>query len=197
MAIYSNKIIRSASIVVGGVLLILALYYYSKQRVTYPTMPDTQSVATSTGTYPSPLDATYIINGEQIALVNGKAELEIAPGSASKLKVSVFGQPTYVDLDGDGQKDAVFFLTEDSGGSGTFFYVAAALNEGGKYKGLNAISLGDRISPQTIGGDTLGAGPVSVNYVTRKSDEPMSAQPSVGVTTYVAVRDGVLVEIDK
>jgi hypothetical protein len=52
-----------------------------------------------------PLNLTYKIAGQDYQLVNGKIEKEIAPGSASKEVVMVFGEPVYVDLDKDGDQD--------------------------------------------------------------------------------------------
>jgi hypothetical protein len=42
-------------------------------------------------------------------------------------------------------------ITHDPGGSGTFYYVAAAINVNKRYQGTNAVLLGDRIAPMDIG----------------------------------------------
>ena len=144
--------------------------------------------------YMSPFDATYTIDNAPVTLVKGLSERSSAPGSASKVVTQAFGNPTYGDLDGDGFPDAVFFLTQDSGGSGTFYYVAVALNKGTSYQGLQAVYLGDRIAPQTI---SISNGMVSVNYADRKKGEPMSTSPSVGITKYLSVKNGSIVEITK
>jgi hypothetical protein len=54
------------------------------------------------------------------------------------------------DLNEDGNEDAALFLVHQPGGSGTFYYIAAALNANGGFRGTNAVLLGDRIAPQTI-----------------------------------------------
>lgn len=186
---------RYIKLVASGVLLVTILFFILKKDVSknsvIPQNSD-QQVATISS---SPLDATYLIEGKEIKLTNGKIEKNIPLGATSNMKitVSVFGQPTYTDLNGDGAKDAVLFLYEELGGSGTFFYVVVAVNESGKYIGLNALLLGDRIAPQTI--DAMN-GKVAVNYAVRKDTEPMSAQPSIGVTKYVKIEEGKLVEVN-
>ncbi|MFA6273338.1 MAG: Gmad2 immunoglobulin-like domain-containing protein [Candidatus Paceibacterota bacterium] len=137
-------------------------------------------------------NATYIIEGEEVMLQDGHAEKEAAPGSATKIITSIFGELTKGDLDGDGDDDAALLLVRDLGGSGTFYYLAVAENIDGKFKGTNAILLGDRIAPQTI---EIRDGVLIGNYATRLPDEPMTDQPSVGVSKYAKLLDGRLLEI--
>ncbi len=72
-------------------------------------------VETSLGV--DPLNTTYILEGQSVKLANGLAEQTI-PGSVSKIVTQAFGKPFYGDLDGDGLKDSVMFLTQSGGGSG-------------------------------------------------------------------------------
>ncbi|MDX2495500.1 MAG: hypothetical protein QNK27_11110, partial [Desulfuromusa sp.] len=81
------------------------------------------------------LDITYEIAGQKIALHNGHSEIALSPNAASKIRTSVFNDPVTADLDSDGDDDAVFILVHDPGGSGTFYYLAAALNLNGSYRG--------------------------------------------------------------
>ena len=99
-----------------------------------------------------PLNATYLIDGKQVTLKNGVSEQAVAPGSASKEVVRVFGAPQKGDLDGDGIDDYAMLISQDAGGSGTFYYVAVGLADesSGKVLGTNSILLGDRIAPQNI-----------------------------------------------
>lgn len=142
-----------------------------------------------------PLNATYIIEGQAVTLVNGKAEKEIVPGAASKLKTTVFGEPAIGDLNGDGANDAALIIVQDPGGSGTFFYVVASVKDrqSGQYVGTNGILLGDRIAPQNI---AIEKGAILVNYATRAKDEPMSAPPSIGVTMRLVVDGKVLKKVE-
>jgi hypothetical protein len=136
-------------------------------------------------------DATYVIEGKSVTLADGRAESEIAPGSASKLVTQYFGNEATGDLNGDGVPDVAFVLTQSGGGSGTFYYAVAAIGAGGGYRGTNAIFLGDRIAPQTT---EIRNGEVIVNYADRKPGEPFSTRPSVGVSKYLKLSGETLVE---
>jgi hypothetical protein len=120
---------------------------------------------------------TYSVEGEQITLKDGIFVREAAPGSAAKETFALFGEPTQGDIDGDGDLDQAIYLTRDSGGSGTFFYVVVARNDGGKYIGTNAMFLGDRIAPQNI---TFIDGKMVANFAERKLGESFAVPPSVG-----------------
>lgn len=135
---------------------------------------------------------TYRIDGRMVALVNGVAESEAAPGSASKVTTRYFGNEANGDLNGDGITDVAFLVTEDGGGSGTFYYVVAALKTSVGYTGTNAVLLGDRIAPETT---TISDGDIIVNYADRKPEQAMAFPPSIGVSKYLRVSDGELTVI--
>lgn len=126
---------------------------------------------------------TFTISGEPITLKDGVAILQTVPGAASVRTVRYFGNEVQHDIDGDGDLDTVFLVTDDGGGSGTFFYVVGAIKQPNGYTGTDAMFLGDRIAPQTteMGEGTL----VIVNYVDRAPGEPMSTQPSVGKSMWL------------
>jgi hypothetical protein len=133
------------------------------------------------------LNIEYTIDGEKVRLIDGIAEREVAPGSASKIVTRYFGNDFYTDLNNDGREDVVFLLTQESGGSGTMFYAVPALNTEQGYVGGGGYLLGDRVAPQNIG---LSQNPrhknvVVVNYAVREDSEPMTTQPSVGKSTYL------------
>jgi hypothetical protein len=136
-----------------------------------------------------PLNATYIVEGQKIRLIDGRSETESAPGSAIKVITSVFGKPVYGNIDGGSGADAALILTYNPGGSGTFYYVAAALNVNGFYLGTRAILLGDRVAPQNV---SVSNGVIVANYADRRRDEPMAASPSVGKSKYLVLERNVL-----
>lgn len=117
--------------------------------------------------------ATYYLSGAEMHL--GEAGL------------AYFGNEVRGDLDADGDEDIAFLVTHQPGGSGTFFYLGGAINDGGKYKGTNLMLIGDRIAPQTTEYRDLGApygARVIVNYADRAPGEPFTTQPSVGTSLY-------------
>lgn len=131
---------------------------------------------------PAPLsykDAVYTVDG--------------VPHTLGESGVAYFGNDVLGDLDGDGASDAAFLFTYDGGGSGTFYYVTVALHKDGGYTGTNAVFLGDRIAPQTT---EIRGREVIVNYADRKPGEPMSAQPSVGVSKHLKIENGALVAVE-
>lgn len=133
----------------------------------------------------SPRDATYILNGQPVTIKNGIFEMEAAPGSASKIITRYFGNEVKYDLNGDGREDTVFILTQEMGGSGTFYYVVAALNTKDGYVGSPGLLLGDRIAPQTI---EMGKGNIIiVNYADRALGESFTTQPSVGKSLWLVL----------
>jgi len=128
-------------------------------------------------------DATYNINGRDIVLANGLSELETAPGSASKIITRYFGNEAWYDFNGDGREDITFLLTQDTGGSGIFFYIVAALDSESGFTGSRAYFLGDRIAPQTT--EMGERGMVIVNYADRNEGESFSTPPSVGKSVWL------------
>ena len=130
-------------------------------------------------------NATYLIEGRKITLINGISEVPAAPGSASKIITRYFGNEVRHDFNGDGREDVAFLLTQTMGGSGTFYYVVAALNTSSGYVGSEAVLLGDRIAPQST---EMGNGnTVIVNYVDRKSGESFIVAPSVGKSIWLVL----------
>lgn len=158
-------------IIVGGFYLLNSYIYNEKQAATVSDYKD----------------AEFMIDGTRVKLENGVSEVAAAPGSASKVITRYFGNELKTDLDGDGREDVAFILTQDQGGSGTFFYAVGALNTAHGYIGTDGYLLGDRIAPQNT---TLSQNPrqqrvVVFNYAERAPGEPMTAQPSVGKSVYL------------
>lgn len=138
-----------------------------------------------------PLNTTYIIEGQKIRLIDGRSETKAAPDSATKVITSVFGKPVYGNIDGEGNPDAALILAHDPGGSGTFYYVAAALNVNGGYLGTRAILLGDRVALQNV---SVRNGVIVVNYADYRLGEPMTTSPSVVKSKYLVLERNVLKE---
>lgn len=132
-------------------------------------------------------NAEYRIGGTSVKLKDGFAEIEAAPGSASKITIRYFGNEFATDLNNDGRQDLVFLLTQVTGGSGIFYYAVAALNTDSGYVGSDGYLLGDRISPQTIemSPNVKHKNVIVVNYADRAAGTSMTTQPSVGKSVYL------------
>ena len=108
------------------------------------------------------------------------------------MTTTYFGNEVAGDFNNDGRTDTAFLLTQDTGGSGTFYYLVVALKTSTGYQGTNGILLGDRIAPQTTG---YLNGLIVVNYADRAPKEPLTAIPTVGVSRYFRVEGSVLAEV--
>ena len=140
-----------------------------------------------------------MIEGQRIRL-DGLSETDTSPGSASRIVTRYFGNELTTDLNNDGREDVVFLVTQQRGGSGTFFYAVAALNTEAGYRGSDGYLLGDRIVPQTtvVSRNPRHKNVIVVNYGDRRPDEPMTARTSVGKSVYLkldaeAMRWGIVV----
>jgi hypothetical protein len=134
-----------------------------------------------------PKNATYKMQDQVITLVNGRHEETSAPGEEVQWKTvtQYFGNDAKGDLNGDNVPDIAFILTQNGGGTGTFFYVVTAIqNPAGRFIGTNGVLIGDRIAPQTT---EIRNGELIVNYADRRPDEPFSAQPTIGVSLRLKV----------
>src|SRR5258706_2765333 len=160
-----------------------------------PTEISTQTPSPETASDVDLKNGTYLIDGQSITLVNGVAETELAPGSASKQVASFFGNGVKIDLNADGLLDSAFLLQQENGGSGTFYYVVAAIKTTDGYLGTNAIFLGDRIAPQSTNIDPNNPSQFIVNYADRNAGESMSSQPTVGVSKTFKLENGSLAEV--
>lgn len=165
------KLLALMIVIVGGFYFFNSYIYNEKQA---PVATDYKN-------------ATYMIEGQPVKLVNGVAESEAAPGSASKIVTRYFGNELKTDLDGDGREDVAFILTQEGGGSGVFFYGVGALNTDKGYVGTEGYLLGDRVAPQNT---SLSPNPrhkqvVVFNYADRAEGEPMTTRPSIGKSIYL------------
>lgn len=137
----------------------------------------------------SPANAIYTLEGKAVTLNDGTAQTNDPSAGASQTTTKIFESNAQGDINGDGLADTAVILTQNSGGSGTFYYIAAAINSAGGYKGTNAVLLGDRIAPQN---NQIQNGEIIVNYADRKAGEDFSVQPSEGKSMYLVYSNNEL-----
>jgi len=165
---------NKTTIAVVGFLILLAIVFY-------PELTKENSGAVDDGYK----NATYIINGNPVTLVKGLSET-VGPMEGLKEVTKYYGAEAYGDLNNDGSKDVVFVVTQNSGGTGTFYYVVAGLKTASGYKGTNAVMLGDRIKPETL---RISQNQIQVDFLVRAEYEPMVAEPSLKVTRQIQLND--------
>lgn len=184
-----NDWMKKSIIYVGVIILIGVAIYFFLQR-----NPPNQNQ-----TFFDPRNSTFEVGNEPVTLTNGIAVTELASSPDAKITTRYFGNELKHDLNNDGREDSVFLVTQDGGGSGTFFYVVAVLDTSNGFVGSGSYPLGDRIAPQSInideGTTTLGTKRVNVivvNYAVRKPNEPMTTPPSVGKTVWLKLDPSTL-----
>lgn len=132
-------------------------------------------------------NAIYRLAGKDVTLLEGQHAQPVAEGSAEQDVTRVVEPPAHAVGKLGGRAAVAVFLSEDGGGSGTFYYVALVFNDG---RGTT-FQIGDRIQPTgiAINGDDL-----IVSYLDRKTDEPMAVPPTVPRERHFAYMNGQILE---
>jgi hypothetical protein len=175
-------------LIVGVGYLIARLKTRSKSITPVVTTTEPSNVITDA------LNTTYTIDDQLASLINGSAQQSVATGSSGTINISVWSQPVLGDLNNDGNDDAALILVEQTGGSGTFYYLVAAIEnpESGEAIGSNGVLLGDRISPQSI---SIDKGVITVKYLDRGPKEAMATPPSIETIKHFTLNGLALEEV--
>ncbi len=153
-------------------------------------LPPTPTASTQEAGYK---DIGYIIDGQLVELTGSASTIQDPSNPLSETITNYFGKEAFGDLNGDGQEDVAFLLTQNKGGSGTFFYVVAAIKTRGGYTGTNGVFLGDRIAPLST---QISDGTLIVNYGDRRPEDPFTMPPSIGITMVLKVEGNTLMEVN-
>ncbi len=134
-------------------------------------------------------DGTFVISGKSFTLKSGYSEVANL-GSASKTITRYFGNDATGDINGDGRIDRAFLISQELGGTGTFYYVVGLLDTPKGKVGTDGVLLGDRIAPQNTSIDSKGI--VLVNYADRKITDSFAVPPSEGKSLYLKLNPATL-----
>jgi hypothetical protein len=118
-------------------------------------------------------NATYQgIYKQPVQLSDGKYEgPPFVEGGASRPTVTLMDRFYALgDVNGDAVPDSAVLLAENSGGSGTFVYVAAVLNQDGQPINVATQLLGDRPDIQSI---AIDQGEILINMLVAGPDSPL------------------------
>ena len=178
------KMSNTKKIIGLSIVCIIAVIGYFAFNVFFQTEKTEQEQQSIIVSYKN---TSYMIEGQSVQLTDGYSESEILSGSVSKVITRYFGNELFTDLDGDGDDDIAFILTQETGGSGIFYYAVAAIKTENGYVGSDGYLLGDRIAPQStnVSQNPRHKNVVVFNYAERSQDEPMSTQPSLGKSMYL------------
>lgn len=187
------------------ILLVLALLLAacnpstgSEPVVSAPTSttaaPDTaEPTATTEPTTPADLTEATLdslayqgIYNEPVQLTGGLFEGEpLVEGGASRPTVTRLPLAAFGDLNGDGVEDAAVLLVENSGGSGSFVYLAAVINQASIPENVATILLGDRVSPQSL---AIAEGQIVVEATSHADSDPLCC-PSLTSRSIYALQE--------
>ena len=101
----------------------------------------------------------------------------------------IIKQPVYGDLNHDGRTDAAVLLLQHTGGSGSFIYLAAAVDD---VSAIESFFLGDRIRVRSM---AIKNGVVTVDYLEHSAKQPMASPPTVEVSRSFKLMDGSLIAL--
>ena len=138
-----------------------------------------------------PANATYRIEADDVTLVDGRLEVPVAPGSATQTVTVLSARRAYGELAGAGAADAGVVVTQDRGGSGTFYYLAALRGSAGA-GAADTVFLGDRIIVDDV---SVAHGRLTVSYLVRRPSEPFAATPTVPVRRSFVLENDSLIEV--
>ncbi|MFZ9213373.1 MAG: hypothetical protein ACO22I_05505 [Candidatus Nanopelagicales bacterium] len=124
-----------------------------------------------------PANAGYYIDGILYTLVNGELEQPIEESTAvNKFKLLDFKASG--DLNKDGTDDVAVIITNDTGESGTFYYLSIFTS--GTPVVENTYNFGDRVVVKDL---KFADGKFQVTYLDRSPEEDIASEPSIEITT--------------
>jgi len=132
-----------------------------------------------------PLNHSYLIEKEKVTLRGGHAREKI-PGTTAVIITEIIRRPVHADITGNGIKEAVSIVMQHTGGSGTFYYLVAAVSD----QLVESYFLGDRINIVSV---KIVKDVITVQYLDRASSQPMAARPSIKTSLDLRLLDNRLV----
>ncbi|MDO8471042.1 MAG: hypothetical protein Q7S49_00315 [bacterium] len=130
---------------------------------------------------PDPSSATFIFDDGPITLSTGRNE------DASGEETILLNKFAYGDINADDKEDTVLLLARYGAGSGTFIYMGVYVSGPVTYRGSKVTFIGDRIAPQSI---SINGEIVTIEYLDRRPDEALTAEPTVLISRQFTYRAG-------
>jgi len=122
-------------------------------------------------------------------LTDGEYREPVAPGSATETVVMLSDRMAF-GYSSDGQEMAAVILITDPGGSGTFYYLAAVVEQNGELINVAVTLLGDRVKINSL---SMEDGEIVVDMVAHGPDDPMCCPTQRTVQRYT-LQDDQLVQ---
>lgn len=123
-------------------------------------------------------------------LHDGKLSLQSTVDAVIRLTITLMDESAFGDLDGDGDGDAVALLAYNGGGSGTFFLLAAVINQAGQPEHIGSYGLGDRVIVQSIDYEN---GSLMIDYIGHGPEDGLCC-PTQPMRVSLVYRRGALLD---
>jgi len=165
------------------------------ERTSAPQASGTSTTANGGLTVEQLKNTTYYFKDAphgQITLQNGTAQEPLVPNAASQYVATFIEPAAFGDLNNNSAADAADIIVTNAGGSGSFYNLAALLNDSGQPKNVAATLLGDRIKINSL---KIENGQIQVEYLEHGPQEPMSAAPTQRMVKTYQLVGNQLVEI--
>ena len=189
----AQSAIRFAEIIaVCGSLSVLACRGDSGEAT--PTTDDTSASSVSAPPSIAEIGDAMIVGiyDDPVLLSGGVFEGEpFVEGGASRPRVELLDHHVSGELGSSPGDETAAFLSENSGGSGTFLYLAVIGRDSGKIKNLDTVLIGDRVQ---VEGVRLEHGAIVVDVLQPGPDDPLCC-PTELATRAWRLAGGELVEV--
>ena len=137
--------------------------------------------------------ATYLTESTEVGtamLEDGEFRQPVAPGSSAEMVIRL-GKWSTGDIDGRDGVDAAAITVENPGGSGTFFFLHALVNDEGALHDAGFAFLGDRVR---VEGVSIHDGVITVAMLDRAPNEAFANPPTIAVIRQFRLENEKLVE---
>jgi uncharacterized protein YecT (DUF1311 family) len=135
---------------------------------------------------------TYIISEDTVKLTDGEYREKVFPDAATEEIIRLSDAIAFGDLDGNAGEDAAVLFFHSPGGSGTFYYLAAVINDAGSPNNVATVALGDRIRTDSL---SITNREIVIKMMTHAEGQGLAEPPAVEVTRRYRLVGGALVEV--
>ena len=191
----AQSAIRFAEIIaVCGSLSVLACRGDSGEAT--PTTDDTSASSVSAPPSVAEIGNATIegIYDDPIILSEGVFEGEpFAEGSASRPRVELLSRHASGELSASPGDETAAFLSENSGGSGTFLYLAVMGRDSGEIRNLGTVLIGDRVQVEGI---RLEDGAIVVDVLQPGPDDPLCCPTELATRAWKLAGGALVVVVE-
>ncbi len=191
--------IGAALIALGVIIAAGAAYFVFykpqiNQQKLSPSAPSLTTDQIETAAYTLPdFGGPFTFDADDTATTSAVEGKGSAGATLTYTATLMSDKTAFGDLNGDGSPDAVVPAVEQLGGSGSFYYLVAFLNDNGQPKEIATQLLGDRVVVNSI---VIENGKVIVDMLDHGPSDGM-ARATMPITKYFVLQNNSLIESSK